>query len=115
MPPRFEGRTAIVTGGASGIGAGVARRLAAEGARLSLWDMDAATLAKSNAASHEMSGGIYRWRSIGSRSESGAMGNPEAATAEKGERLYEAISDVLATKLCDRDMWDLPWDSERLT
>ena len=42
------------------------------------------------------------------------MGNPEAATAEKGERLYEAISDVLAAKLCDRDMWDLPWDSTRL-
>ncbi len=50
MPARFEGRTAIVTGGVSGIGAGVARRLAAEGARLSLWDMDADKLAAADAA-----------------------------------------------------------------
>lgn len=45
MPSRFAGRTAIVTGGVSGIGAGVASRLAAEGATLSLWDMDQAGLA----------------------------------------------------------------------
>jgi NAD(P)-dependent dehydrogenase (short-subunit alcohol dehydrogenase family) len=49
MPARFEGRTAIVTGGVSGIGAGVARRLAVEGATLSLWDRDPAGLAKSGA------------------------------------------------------------------
>ncbi|MFL5254569.1 MAG: SDR family NAD(P)-dependent oxidoreductase [Rhodopila sp.] len=49
MTNRFEGRTAIVTGGASGIGAGIATRLAAEGARLSLWDMDAEALTKSGA------------------------------------------------------------------
>ena len=49
MAQRFAGRTAIVTGGASGIGAGIAGRLAAEGARVSLWDHDAAALASAEA------------------------------------------------------------------
>jgi NAD(P)-dependent dehydrogenase (short-subunit alcohol dehydrogenase family) len=50
MPPRFADRTAVVTGGVSGIGAGVARRIAAEGATVSLWDMDREGLARSGAA-----------------------------------------------------------------
>jgi 3-oxoacyl-[acyl-carrier protein] reductase len=50
MPGRFGRRVAIVTGGASGIGAGIAARLVAEGARVSLWDRDASTLTKAEAA-----------------------------------------------------------------
>jgi len=38
---RFEGRTAIVTGGASGLGREVARRIVAEGGRVVLWDLHA--------------------------------------------------------------------------
>ena len=40
----FSGRTAVITGGAMGIGLAVARRLAASGARVALWDRDAAAL-----------------------------------------------------------------------
>lgn len=42
---RFAGRVAIVTGGVSGIGLGIAERLHREGAKLALWDMDAKALA----------------------------------------------------------------------
>jgi NAD(P)-dependent dehydrogenase (short-subunit alcohol dehydrogenase family) len=40
----FKGRTAVVTGGAAGIGLAIARRLVASGGRVSLWDRDAAAL-----------------------------------------------------------------------
>jgi 3-oxoacyl-[acyl-carrier protein] reductase len=40
----MKGRTAVITGGAGGIGLAVAQRLAASGARLALWDRDAAAL-----------------------------------------------------------------------
>ncbi len=40
----FEGRVAVVTGGATGIGLAVAQRLKASGGRVSLWDRDPSAL-----------------------------------------------------------------------
>ena len=42
---RFSGRTAIVTGGASGLGKASAARIIAEGGQVSLWDLNPDTLA----------------------------------------------------------------------
>ena len=53
MAGRFEGRVAVVTGGVSGLGAGIAARLGAEGATVALWDRDAAALERASAAHAE--------------------------------------------------------------
>jgi len=45
----FNGRVAVVTGGAMGIGLAVAQRLVASGGKVSLWDRDAAALDKARA------------------------------------------------------------------
>ena len=41
---RFDTRCAVITGGASGLGKETARRMAAEGAKVSLWDLNAEAL-----------------------------------------------------------------------
>jgi 2-dehydro-3-deoxy-L-rhamnonate dehydrogenase (NAD+) len=46
----LKGRTAIVTGGARGIGFAAAQKMLASGAAVALWDIDAAALAKAAAA-----------------------------------------------------------------
>jgi 2-dehydro-3-deoxy-L-rhamnonate dehydrogenase (NAD+) len=48
-PDRFAGRSAIVTGGASGLGRAVAKRLVAEGGTVALWDLNADALAEAQA------------------------------------------------------------------
>jgi 3-oxoacyl-[acyl-carrier protein] reductase len=44
LSKRFHGRGAIVTGGASGIGLATAKRLAAEGGTVCVWDVDPARI-----------------------------------------------------------------------
>jgi 3-oxoacyl-[acyl-carrier protein] reductase len=55
-PNGLQGRVAVVTGGGRGIGLAIARRLAADGARLSLWDADADALEE---AARDFSGGAH--------------------------------------------------------
>jgi len=43
---RFSGRTAVVTGGASGLGLLAAQRIVQEGGRVSLWDLNDSALAE---------------------------------------------------------------------
>jgi NAD(P)-dependent dehydrogenase (short-subunit alcohol dehydrogenase family) len=55
MVERYAGRAAVITGGASGIGLATARRLAAEGARVVIADLDEKA---GNAAAEEV-GGLF--------------------------------------------------------
>jgi 3-oxoacyl-[acyl-carrier protein] reductase len=56
--PALSGRAAIVTGAAMGIGFAIARAFAAEGAKVALWDMDAAAVAWAAAALRRSGGDV---------------------------------------------------------
>jgi NAD(P)-dependent dehydrogenase (short-subunit alcohol dehydrogenase family) len=49
---RFEGRVAVITGGAAGIGRAAAERMAAEGAKVVVWDISPEALADCAFAAH---------------------------------------------------------------
>ena len=54
---RFQGRTAVITGGASGLGLEAAKRIVAEGGQVCLWDLHADALAqaqKESGAGHSI-------------------------------------------------------------
>ena len=50
-------------------------------------------------------GAAYRWQSFAARTASGVLGDPTAASAEKGERLLEAAAAALAQLLHDEPFW----------
>jgi creatinine amidohydrolase len=52
--------------------------------------------------------GVYRWRQISSRSPNGVIGDAGTASAEKGERLLEAISQAVAEALLEDRLWNEP-------
>ena len=76
----LKGRTAVVTGGARGIGRAIAARLLASGANVMLWDVDAARLEATAAALGE-SGPVDA--AIADVSDPDAVEAARAATVER--------------------------------
>ncbi|WP_172330037.1 SDR family NAD(P)-dependent oxidoreductase [Mangrovicoccus sp. HB161399] len=85
MEKRFEGQVAVITGGARGIGRAVAERLAAEGARVAVWDLKGAA-----EAAESLGGGA-----IGAAADVSDEASVEAARAAT-EAAFGRI-DVLVT------------------
>jgi 2-hydroxycyclohexanecarboxyl-CoA dehydrogenase len=101
---RLEGRIALVTGGAGGIGAATCRRLAAEGATVAVTDLDAAA-AEEIAA--EIGGRAYE---LDVRSTASAHAAVEAAESDLGplgvlvnNAGYDEFGFFVNT---DEEMWD---------
>jgi len=51
---------------------------------------------------------VHRWRSFKVRTSHGAIGDPRAATAEKGQRLLEAAAEAVAGVCANEAFWALP-------
>lgn len=52
--------------------------------------------------------GVYRWRNLASRSPLGVIGDASTASAEKGQRLLEAIAAELAAAIGSKKLWEAP-------
>jgi len=78
---RFDRQVAIVTGGAQGIGFGIAERLAGEGARVVLLDLDAPRLAEA-----ERSLAARKLSALGIRTDVTEQGAVEAAVRQTLDR-----------------------------
>jgi hypothetical protein len=104
---RFEGRRAVITGGASGIGLGVATRLIAEGASVCLWDLDqdaiARTIESLGAKSTGVKVNIADWEQI------------ERAAAETVQRLGGIDVLVASAAITGPNgvLWEYPVDKWR--
>jgi len=59
IPESLKGLTAIVTGGAKGIGLGIAKDLASQGCRIAIWDIDITALAQATTELQQMGAEVY--------------------------------------------------------
>lgn len=103
----FSGRTAVITGGAAGIGLAVARRLAESGGRVSLWDRDAEALDSARAAL----GSAAEARRV-DVADPASVASAASATATALERIDALVCSAGITGP-NTTTWDYPIDAWR--
>jgi 2-hydroxycyclohexanecarboxyl-CoA dehydrogenase len=91
--PLLEGRIAVVTGGAAGIGGGISRRLAAEGAHVVVNDIDGELLA-ATVDTIESTGGVATAVPADIRTREGVDALTSAAFAVDGGRIDVLVNNV---------------------
>jgi NAD(P)-dependent dehydrogenase (short-subunit alcohol dehydrogenase family) len=103
----FNGRTAVITGGAAGIGLAIARRLVASGGRVSLWDRDAAALEQARTA-------------LGTGTDVRAVDIADAVAVEAATQATIIALDRIDALVCSAGItgpntttWDYPVDAWR--
>lgn len=107
LASRFAGHRAVVTGGASGIGLGVATRLIAEGASVCLWDLDQDAIDRATSSLGAEGGGIRvniaDWEQV------------ESAASETAERLGGIDVLVASAAITGPNgvLWEYPVDKWR--
>lgn len=102
---RLEGRIALVTGGASGIGAATVRRLAAEGARVAVADVNGPG---ARAVAGEVDGAAVELDVTDTASVTQGVANAEAALGPLDVLVNNAGTDRFAFFVTtDEALWDL--------
>jgi 2-hydroxycyclohexanecarboxyl-CoA dehydrogenase len=101
---RLEGKIALVTGGASGIGAATARRLAAEGARVAIGDVNEEG---ARAVAGEIDGFAHRLDVTDTDSVAAAVAAVEAELGPIGVLVNNAGTDLFSFFVkTDPGLWD---------
>ena len=104
---RFQGQVAIVTGAATGIGYGIAKRLASEGARLVVADIDG-DLGEQSASEFSARGADARLV-VGDVAEPDTAARAAAAAMDAWGRIDVLVNNAGITGV-DGNIWELPID-----
>jgi NAD(P)-dependent dehydrogenase (short-subunit alcohol dehydrogenase family) len=99
----LKGRTAIVTGGARGIGFATAQKMLASGAAVALWDIDAEALAKA-AAALVRSGRVHT--AVVDLTDAAAVGDATAALLKDGGKIDILVNNAGITG-GNAPLWEL--------